>query len=164
MIDFSEIEAYYGPYAVEDLDAAIAVVQNADETPDASHTNALISSAGVANAISAAIAAKLPEYSEDVSAGQSVTIALQGSSGARYAVMLISARSLASPAGDALFFAKNYNNSNLNSSVATIVAATNLSISKSGAGITITNGTAVGIRVKVICLDSNIDLSLTVSS
>lgn len=53
MIDFSEIEAYYGPYAVEDLDAAIAAVQNADDTPDATHTDALITSAGVANAISA---------------------------------------------------------------------------------------------------------------
>lgn len=51
MIDFSEVEAYYGPLAVEDLDAAVAAVQNADSAPDATHTDNLITSAAVANAI-----------------------------------------------------------------------------------------------------------------
>lgn len=53
MIDFSEIEAYYGPLSVEDLDAAVAAVQNADSTPDASHTGNLITSAAVATGLAA---------------------------------------------------------------------------------------------------------------
>ena len=51
MIDFSEIEAYYGPLSVEDLDAAVAAVLNPDTTPDATHETALITSAAVANQI-----------------------------------------------------------------------------------------------------------------
>ena len=58
MIDFSEIEAYYGPYAVEELDAVIAAVQNPDSTPDATHTDALITSAAVANALGARFISK----------------------------------------------------------------------------------------------------------
>ena len=76
MIDFSEIEAYYGPYAVEDLDAAIAAVQNADETPDASHTNALITSAGVANAILARFANDTVSAATDFSLERSVSYLL----------------------------------------------------------------------------------------
>ena len=48
MIDFSEVEAYYGPYSVEELDAAVAAALNPDSTPDALHTSNLITSAAVA--------------------------------------------------------------------------------------------------------------------
>lgn len=48
MIDFSNIDGYYGPLQVEDLDAAVAMALNPDSVPDASHTSNLITSAAVA--------------------------------------------------------------------------------------------------------------------
>jgi len=51
MIDFSNIEPYFGPLQVEDLDAAVAMALNPDTAPDATHTNNLITSAAVANQI-----------------------------------------------------------------------------------------------------------------
>lgn len=48
MIDFSNIEGYYGPLQVEDLDAAVAMALNPDSAPDATHTSNLITSAAVA--------------------------------------------------------------------------------------------------------------------
>lgn len=48
MIDFSNIEPYFGPLQVEDLDAAVAMALNPDSTPDATHTSNLITSAAVA--------------------------------------------------------------------------------------------------------------------
>ena len=49
----SELEFYDGSYSGAEIDAAVAKVRTPDTAPDATHTDALISSAAVAEGISA---------------------------------------------------------------------------------------------------------------
>ena len=58
-----ELEFYDGSYSGAQIDAAIRKVIEADSAPDATHTDALITSAGVANGISSAVKLQQTVYS-----------------------------------------------------------------------------------------------------
>ena len=134
MIDFSEIEPYYGPLAVEDLDAAVAAVQNADSTPDATHENALITSAGVANALGAMI------KNFTLNAGETLTITTPQNSNGLYA-MLVATSGGSGGTHNGCFYLSGFSNSNAATykNVTTIQAATNIVVTAYNANFTIAN-------------------------
>ena len=131
MIDFSEVEAYYGPRSVEDLDAAVAAALNPDSAPDATHENNLISSAAVANALSQIVRTFNTSETQNFTLAANermLIIVQQAQSGAGvYSVFC-------STDGTRVFFDTIYE---------VVNASTYWSVSKSGATFTVTRNSGV---------------------
>ena len=128
MIDFSEIEPYYGPLAVEDLDAAVAAVQNADSAPDATHTDNLITSAAVANALYGyATKEDCDIRHHAIGTSSTMTIKISGT-----CAILLSSNSIY-PTGNGLWYISGTTYQNGGFAVNQLVAASGLTISNSTA-------------------------------